>query len=180
MNAKRAFVQAIKDEMARQGVTRRDLASILECSEPNVGQMLDNEQRPGMRLETAEKLAQALGRGIVLLLIPDKEEVSFQISRWEEAARKEGLSLWEWLSLAAEGSWQSARQGSFRVTAQFWVAQGLPTGVANALANARIRTWRQLEASGKKELLALRDLGKTGVRRIEELLAARRTSRGQS
>lgn len=133
-----------------------------------------------MRLETAERLAQALGRGIVLLLTPDAEAVAVQISRWEEAAKKEGLSLWEWLSLTAESSWQSTRQGSLRVTAQFWAAQGLPTGVANALANARIRTWRQLEATGKKELLALRDLGKTGVRRIEELLAARRADRGQN
>jgi transcriptional regulator with XRE-family HTH domain len=70
MSAKQALVHAIRSEMARQGISRRILARRLECTQENIAQMLD-DQRSGMRLNTAEKLATALGRRLFLALIPD-------------------------------------------------------------------------------------------------------------
>ena len=70
MSAKQALVHAIKSEMAHQGINRKGLARRLGCTQENIAQMLD-DQRPGMRLDTAEKLASALGRRLFLALIPD-------------------------------------------------------------------------------------------------------------
>ena len=70
MSAKQALVHAIESEMARQGISQRDLARRLGCTQENIAQMLD-DQRSGMRLSTAERLAQALGRRLFLALIPE-------------------------------------------------------------------------------------------------------------
>lgn len=70
MSAKQVLVHAIESEMARQGISRRVLARRLECTQENIAQMLD-DQRSGMRLNTAERLAKALGRRLFLALIPD-------------------------------------------------------------------------------------------------------------
>jgi plasmid maintenance system antidote protein VapI len=70
MSAKQALVHAIESEMARQGISRRNLARRLGCTQENVAQILD-DQRPGTRLDTAERLASALGRCLFLALIPE-------------------------------------------------------------------------------------------------------------
>lgn len=70
MSAKQALVHAIQSEMASQGIGRRILAGRLGCTEEAIAQMLDG-RRPGMRLNTAEKLAKALGRRLFLALIPE-------------------------------------------------------------------------------------------------------------
>ena len=70
MSAKQAFVHAIHSEMASQGISRRDLARRLGCTEEAIAQMLD-VRRSGMRLNTAEKLASGLGRRLFLALIPE-------------------------------------------------------------------------------------------------------------
>jgi hypothetical protein len=70
MNAKQALVLAIESEMARQGISQRNLARRLDCTQENIAQMLD-DRRPGTRLDTAERLAKALGQRLFLALIPE-------------------------------------------------------------------------------------------------------------
>ena len=70
MSEKQALVHAIQSEMAHQWISRRILAKRLGCTQENIAQMLD-DQRSGMRLSTAERLAQALGRRLFLALIPE-------------------------------------------------------------------------------------------------------------
>ena len=166
MSAKRTFVLTLKEEMARQGVSRGDLARVLECTEANVAQMLNERRTFWMRLYTVERLADALGCGIVLVLTtqPGAETV---IAQWREEAGRKGVSFWEWLAAAVDRSWGWD-------TVSFWLRQGFPTRQANALANAGIRSWGQLAALNRNDLLALRNLGKVGVREIEERLARHR------
>lgn len=167
MRVESTFLQALKEEAARRGTAfRRDLARGLRCTEDNLDQVLSGDRKHGMRLQTAEKLAEALGCGVALILTtqPRAEAV---IAEWQEEAHRRGVSLWDLLSAYVEHSWHSD-------TVWTWKKQGFHTRVANALANAKIRSWSQLEALDKKQLLALRDLGKTGVREIEERLAKRR------
>lgn len=71
VNGKEALVRALKDEMDRQGLSQRDLARQLGCTVENVSQILD-VRRPGMRISTAERLAQALGCQLVLQLAPGR------------------------------------------------------------------------------------------------------------
>ena len=76
----------LQEEMARQGISRKDLARILGCTEANVAQMLTGHRTHGMRLQTLEKLAEALGCGVVLVLIP--QSGAERISQWHEGARR--------------------------------------------------------------------------------------------
>lgn len=66
---RRDFIRAMNEEMKRQGLSQRDLAQILGCSAENVSQLLD-ERRPGMRLDSLERLAGALGYRVRLVLTP--------------------------------------------------------------------------------------------------------------
>lgn len=70
MSAKQALVHAIKSEMEHQGISRKNLARRLGCTQENIAQLLD-DQRHGTRLDTAERLASALGRRLFLALIPE-------------------------------------------------------------------------------------------------------------
>lgn len=166
MGVKRAIVLALKAEMARQEVSRGDLARILGCTEANVNQMLCEHRGFGMRLHTVDRLAKALGCGAALLLTtrPGAESV---LALWEEEARRKGVTLWEWLTAAVEPFW---RQATYR----FWRRQNFSANVADALTNARIRSWSQLEAlHAQGDLVALaRYLGSSGLRELEERLAA--------
>lgn len=112
LNAKQAFVRAIEEELKRRGLSRSELARMLACTETNLSQILD-ERRPGIRLQTAERLAEALGYRLFLYLAPNSPDprgrellraTTEQIVRWEEAARREGLPLQEFLVLAIENS----------------------------------------------------------------------------
>ena len=69
MSLRRELLRAIDKEMKRQGLSQRDLARILGCSLENIRQLLD-ERKPGMQLASVEKLAQALGFGVSLVLTP--------------------------------------------------------------------------------------------------------------
>ena len=170
MSAESSFVRALMEELARKGRSRKDLAQELGCTDSNVAQMFSGDRtkrgRPqGMHLHTAERLAEGLGCGVfVLLTQPGAETV---IAEWQEEASRKGLSLWDWLTAQVERSWRGD-------TFDLWRSEGFHTRVANALANARIRSWSELEALGRSQLLAMRDLGKTGVREIEERLTKRR------
>lgn len=170
MSAESAFVRAVKEELARKAGSRRDLARALGCTDSNVAQLLSDHRtaraRPqGMHLHTVERLAEALGCGVAFLLTtPGAATV---LTEWQEEARRRGMSLWDWLAARVEQAWRGE-------TFHLWRSEGFHTRVANALANARIRSWSHLEALDRKQLLALRDLGRTGVREIEERLAKRR------
>ena len=170
MSAESAFVEAVKEELARKAGSRRDLARALGCTDSNVAQLLSDHRtaraRPqGMHLHTMERLAEAVGCGVLLLLTQAGAETV--IAEWQEEARRRDVSLWDWLTSHVERSWRGD-------TFDLWRSEGFHTRVANALANARIRSWSRLEALDRKQLLTLRDLGRTGVREIEERLAKRR------
>ena len=96
MSAKQVLVHAIHSEMASQGISRRILARRLECTQENIAQMLDG-RRSGMRLSTAEKLASALGRRLLLALIPESSlETTFTFppdvaERVDSEARRQNI-----------------------------------------------------------------------------------------
>ncbi|HSK76704.1 MAG TPA: DNA-directed RNA polymerase subunit alpha C-terminal domain-containing protein [Thermoanaerobaculia bacterium] len=165
MSVESALIRDLKEEITRRGTAfRRDLARVLRCTETDLNQVLSEDR--GMRLQTAERLAKALGCGVALVLTTEPEAEA-TLAEWREEAHRRGVPLWNWLAAYVEGAWSLE-------TALSWKREGFPTRVANALANARIRSWNQLEALDRRQLLALRDLGKTGVREIEERLAKRR------
>lgn len=102
MSAKQTLVHAIQLELAHQGISRRILAKRLGCTQENVAQMLDN-RRPGTRLDTAERLARALGRRLFLALIPETSlETTFTFpldvaERVDSEARRQNIPTDEFL-----------------------------------------------------------------------------------
>jgi len=100
-------------------------------------------------------------------LLTTQPEAETLIAEWQEEARRKGVSLWDWLTACVE---QAQRISTF----YFWRSEGFHARGAGVLANARIRSWSQLEALDTKELTGRIDLGKAGVREIEERLAKRR------
>ena len=98
MSAKQALVHFIAKEMARQGINQRILASRLGCTQENIAQMLDDRRR-GMRLDTAERLASALGRRLFLALIPETSlETTFTFplevaERVDAEARRQNIPI---------------------------------------------------------------------------------------
>ena len=199
MSTRRAFLLAVENEMARQGIDRDGLARELGCTVQNVDQLLDPD-RSGMRLETAERLAKGLKCSLSLFLIADilseplpepaesiprpEPEAPIhasvdQLCRWEDAARTEGLSLDDWMAFAAELAWNLFHREQKRppdgtyspLIAAFWIMQGLSPKAAHALGLAKVRTWNQLQ---RTELLTIPQLGKVGIRQVKGLLARRR------
>jgi transcriptional regulator with XRE-family HTH domain len=61
------LLKDIRAEMERQGVTQKELANRLGCTAPNVRQLLYSN--PGLRISTAERLANALGFDLDVRLV---------------------------------------------------------------------------------------------------------------
>jgi transcriptional regulator with XRE-family HTH domain len=61
------LLKDIRAEMERQGVTQKELAKRLGCTAPNVRQLLYSN--PGLRISTAERLANALGFDLDVRLV---------------------------------------------------------------------------------------------------------------